>query len=64
MSKKTPDPKALTPAEMATLLTKAGGQPIGVASVKADVKAGAPTNKNGTLGIVTYAAWLVKQITK
>jgi hypothetical protein len=54
-------PSALTVADAARLLSAAGGQPIGAAAIEADVAAGAPTNPDGTLNLVHYAAWLAQQ---
>lgn len=55
------NPAALTPADAARLLSGAGGQRISVEMLEADVAAGAPTNADGTLNLVQYAAWLVKE---
>ena len=52
------DPAALTPAEMAEVLTRTGGEDVTEGAVAADVASGAPTNPDGTLNIVRYAAWL------
>ncbi len=54
-------PTALTVGDAARLLTKVGGTPITVALLEADIAAGAPTNADGTLNLVHYAAWLVKE---
>jgi hypothetical protein len=55
------NPAALTLADAARLLSGAGGQRISVEMLEADVTTGAPTNADGTLNLVTYAAWLVKE---
>ncbi len=57
------DPTALTVDQMADLLTRAGKQKIDPAAIRADVEAGAPTNGDGTLHLVHYAAWLAGQAT-
>lgn len=54
-------PTALALADAARLLSAAGGQAVTVEMLEADVAAGAPTNPDGTLNLVTYAAWLVKE---
>ena len=54
------DPSRLTPAELAALLTKVGSSAITSEMIAADVAAGAPTNADGTLHLVHYAAWLAK----
>ncbi len=56
------NPNALTLANAARMLTRAGGQPVSVAMLEADVAAGAPTNSDGTINLVHYAAWLVKEM--
>jgi hypothetical protein len=55
------DPTALPIADAARLLSGAGGQAVTVEMLEADVAAGAPTNGDGTLNLVHYAAWLVKE---
>ena len=54
------NPNALTLPNAARLLTRAGGQPITVEMLTADIVAGAPTNPDGTINLVHYAAWLVR----
>jgi hypothetical protein len=56
------NPNALAPADAARLLSRVGGQPVTVEMLQADVAAGAPTNADGTLNLVHYAAWLVKEM--
>lgn len=55
------DPTALTVEQLAELLSLAARKKISSAGIRADVKAGAPTNGDGTLHLVHYAAWLVSQ---
>lgn len=52
------NPLALSIADAAQLLSKAGARQIRVEQIEADVAAGAPTNGDGTINLVTYAAWL------
>jgi hypothetical protein len=56
------NPNALALADAARLLAKAGGWPITVEMLRADVDAGAPVNADGTINLVHYAAWLVKEM--
>jgi len=56
------NPAALGVPEAARLLSAAGGQAIAVELVEADVAAGAPTNADGTINLVHYAAYLVKEM--
>lgn len=55
------DPTALPVADAARLLSAAGGQRVTVEMLEADIAAGAPTNPDGTINLVHYAAWLVKE---
>lgn len=55
------NPTSLTVADLARLLTRAGGQPVTVAMIEADLAAGAPVNADGTINLVHYAAWLVRE---
>ncbi len=55
-------PAAMPVADAARLLSRAGGQRITEAMLVADIEAGAPTNPDGTINLVHYAAWLVKEM--
>lgn len=57
-------PTAISLADAAALLTRAGGEPVTVEMLEADVAAGAPANPDGTLNLVNYAAWLVREIAR
>lgn len=56
------NPAALSLADLARLLSRAGGQPISVAMIETDLTAGAPVNSDGTINLVHYAAWLAKEL--
>jgi hypothetical protein len=56
------NPTALSLADAAALLTRAGAKAVTVEMLEGDVAAGAPANIDGTLNLVHYAAWLVKEI--
>jgi len=55
-------PTSLTVGDTARLLTRAGGEPVSVEMIEADLAAGAPANADGTINLVHYAAWLVKEM--
>jgi len=55
-------PTSLTVADAARLLTKVGGQPVTVAMLETDLAAGAPANADGTINLVHYCAWLVREM--
>jgi hypothetical protein len=56
------NPSALRIDDAARLLTKAGGRLVTEATLRADIDAGAPTNADGTLNLVHYGAWLVREM--
>jgi hypothetical protein len=56
------NPTALTVADAAALLTKVGGKGITIGMLQADLAAGAPANPDGTINLVHYAAWLVREV--
>jgi hypothetical protein len=56
------NPTSLSVADLTRLLTKAGGQPVAVAMIDADLAAGAPANPDGTINLVHYAAWLLQEM--
>jgi len=62
MTAEPPKITALTPAQVAKNLTAAGNRRITEAMVRADIDAGAPTNGDGTINLVHFAAWLVKEM--
>jgi hypothetical protein len=55
-------PTALSVADAAKVLTKAGGRPVTEAMLREDLDAGAPVNPDGTINLLHYAAWLVKEL--
>lgn len=56
--KKPVNPASLSTEDAARLLSRAGGVEITAAMVRADVEAGAPANRGGTINLVQYTAWL------
>jgi len=56
------NPAALGVEDAAKVLTRMGGKPVTAAMLEADIDAGAPTNADGTINLVHYAAWLVKEM--
>lgn len=53
---------ALSLADMARLLSRSGAKPVTVEMLREDIAAGAPVNADGTISIVHYAAWLVREL--
>jgi len=54
-------PTAMPIADLARLLTAGGGRAIAASMIEEDVGSGAPTNADGTMNLVHYAAWLAKE---
>jgi hypothetical protein len=52
---------ALPPADLAALLARVGGKPVTAEMIRADIDAGAPANPDGTMNLIHYTAWLVKE---
>jgi hypothetical protein len=55
------NPNALSPADAAKLLSKLGGGRVTEEMLRADLAAGAPGNADGTIHLVRYAPWLLKE---
>ena len=51
--------RRLSVSRLAELLTAEFDTRVTVEMLEADIAAGAPTNPNGTIDLVRYAAWLV-----
>ena len=51
----------LTAAEAASVLTQAGAKHVTTEAVAADIKLGAPTNDDGTLNLLHYTAWMIRE---
>jgi len=56
------NPAALPVADAARVLTRLGGKPVSEEMLRADIDAGVPTNADGSVNLVHYAAWLVKEM--
>ncbi len=62
MAKKTSKFTALTPGQLAKVLSSAGSRKITEAMVSSDITGGAPTNSDGSINLIHYTAWLVQEI--
>lgn len=58
------NPNALSVANAARLLSKVFGEAVTEEMIRGDLAAGAPTNRDGTLNLVLYAAWLLHESVK
>ncbi len=61
-SKASLNPTAMAIGDAARLLTRIGGQPVNEIMLQSDIDAGAPSNADGSINLVHYAAWLVKEM--
>ena len=52
------NPAGLTLTDAARILSAAGGQRVTIEMLQEDVAAGAPTNADGSINLLNYAAWL------
>ena len=53
---------ALSLADAARVLAAAGWREASVALLEQDIAAGAPVNHDGTLNLLTYTAWLIREL--
>lgn len=53
---------AISAEDLALLLSKSGGKTVSAGTIRSHVEAGAPANADGTLNLVHYAAWLVREL--
>jgi hypothetical protein len=58
------NPQALSPEDVARILTASGRQPVTVETIQAEIDDGAPTNPDGTINLVQYAAWIVCEMSR
>ena len=58
------DPTALALPDAVRLLTAVGQSGVTVEMLEADIEAGAPTNPNGTINLVTYTAWMLLEMSR
>ena len=55
------NPTALSLSDTARLMAKVGFESVSESMLEQDVANGAPTNADGTINLVHYAAWLVRE---
>ena len=52
---------ALPPVKVSDVLRQAGARHVSPEAIQADIDAGAPVNADGTVNLIEYAAWLVRE---
>jgi len=58
------NPAVLSIPDTARVLSRVGSSPVTEAMLRADLDAGAPANADGTINLVHYTAWLVKEVAR
>ena len=61
-SSEAANPNAMSKADLARILSRVGNWPITVSMIEADVVNGAPSNSDGSMNLIQYTAWLVKEL--
>ena len=56
------NPQALSVEAVARILTASGRKPVTVEMVRDDIDDGAPVNADGTISLIVYAAWIVREM--
>jgi len=53
---------AISIPDLAKLLKHAGSLHVSEEAIREDIGKGAPVNHDGTINLIHYAAWLVKEV--
>ncbi len=56
------NPTRLTISDAVRALRAAGAREVTIESLRSDLDAGAPANADGTINLVQYAAWLIREM--
>lgn len=54
----------LTAEQVATLLQRAGARSMSAERVRSDLAAGAPANGDGTISLIAYGAWMLRELAR
>ena len=52
---------AISVADLAKLLKQAGSRFASEATIRKDIDAGAPVNSDGTVNLIHYTSWLIRE---
>lgn len=55
-------PQSLRLEDVAEILTAIGPKPVTIEMLLADIDDGAPVNRDGTMNLLHYSAWIVREI--
>ena len=58
------NPQALSPEDAARVLSASGWKPVTVEMIRDDIDDGAPVNADGTINVILYAAWIVREMSR
>ena len=58
------NPQALRLEDLARILSASGPRPVTVETLQADIDDGVPVNPDGTVNLVQYTAWLLREMTR
>ena len=61
MSKNQLNSTALPVPDLVKIMRNAGSRYVSEDAIRKDINSGAPVNPDGTMNLVHYAAWLVKE---
>ena len=61
-NKENVNPNAMSVDQAAKLLSSAARRQIPASQIADDIAAGAPTNADGTINVLHYAAWLLQEM--
>jgi len=61
MNKNQLNSTALPISDLVKIMRNAGSRYVSEDSIRKDINSGAPVNPDGTMNLVHYAAWLVKE---
>ena len=56
------NPLALSPDNLVTLLQKAGYRAMTLELLQEDIDGGVPVNADGTISLIKYMAWLIREV--
>lgn len=58
------NPQCLRLEDLARILTVSGPKQVTVEMLQVDIDDGAPTNADGTMNLLNYTAWIVKEMSR
>ena len=56
------DPASMTVEQAAKILSAAFRERIEIENIRTDIDEGAPTNDDGTMNLINYTAWQLREV--